>query len=148
MASAADKVFMTDDRSCSEAILGSGCEALGIKSELIPDIALGFGGGFGLQGHVCGAVSGAAMVLSLAMAKKAPDYSARKMATYQAVGRLCKTLERQWGSLQCRQMCDLDLTRLEGLQKLMGGVKAEKCAGFVKDTARALADELRRIAAS
>jgi hypothetical protein len=101
-----------------------------------------------LQGHVCGAVSGAALVISLAMAKKVPDYAARKMATYEAAGRLCKALANRWGSVQCRQMCDLDLTQIEGLQKLVGGVKADKCAGFVKDTARALAEELRRNATS
>jgi C_GCAxxG_C_C family probable redox protein len=147
MVAAADKYFMADDRSCSEAILRTGCEALGIQSDLIPDIALGLGGGIGLQGHVCGAISGAALVISLAMAKKVPDYSARKMATYEAVGRVCKTLEKQLGSVQCRQLCGLDLTQLEGLQKLMGGVKADKCAGFVKETASVLAEELRRIAA-
>ena len=148
MAAAADKMFMANARCCSESLLATGCDALGIKNDLIPDIILGLGGGFGLQGHVCGSVSGAVLVISLAMAKKVPDYAARKMATYEAAGRLCKTLEKRWGSVQCRQLCGLDLTRPEGLAKLMGGVKAEKCAGFVKDAARALAEELSRIAAS
>lgn len=148
MAAAADRYFMVDDLCCSEAILRTGCEALGIECDLLPDIALGLGGGIGLQGHVCGAISATALVISLAMAKKVPDYSARKMATYEAAGRVCKTLEKRCGSVQCRQMCGLDLTGLEGLQKLMGGVKADKCAGFVKEAARALAEELSRIAAS
>ena len=148
MAAAADRYFMVDDRCCGEAILKAGCEAMRIESDLLPDIALGLGGGIGLQGHVCGAVSGAALVVSLAMAKKTPDYGERKMATFEAAGRVCKELEKRWGSAECRQMCDLDLTQPEGLQKLMGGVKAQKCAGFVKDTARALAEELRRIAVS
>jgi hypothetical protein len=45
-------------------------------------------------------------------------------------------------------MCDLDLTQPDGLQKLMGGVMADKCAGFVKETARVMAEELIRIATS
>ena len=148
MASAADKYFMVDERCCGESILKAGCEAIGVKSDLFPDIALGLGGGIGLQGHTCGAVSAAALVVSLAMAKKTPDYSARKMATFEAAGRVCKELEKRLGSVQCRKMCKLDLTRPTGLEKLMGGVKAEKCAGFVKETARVLAKELRQIAAN
>jgi C_GCAxxG_C_C family probable redox protein len=148
MAAAADEFFMVDERCCGEAVLRCGCQAMGIESDLIPDIALGFGGGVGLQGHLCGAVSGAVLAVALAMAKKTPDYAARKMATFQAAGRVCKALKKQWGSVECRQLCELDLTTPEGLGKLMGGVKAERCAGFVKDAARELAKELRHIAAT
>ena len=145
MAALADRYFMVDERCCGESILKSGCEALGIRSELFPDIALGLGGGIGLQGHVCGAVSAAALVVSLALAKKTPDYGSRKMATFQAAGRVCAALEKRFGSVECRQMCGLDLTTGEGLGRLMSGVKAEKCAGFVKETARVLADELSAV---
>jgi C_GCAxxG_C_C family probable redox protein len=85
----------------------------------IPDIALGLGGGVGLQGHVCGAVSGASLVVSLAMAKRVPEYSARKLATFEAAGRVCEELERRFGSVECRQMCGLDLTSPQGLEKLI-----------------------------
>ena len=148
MAAAADKYFMVDERCCGESVLKAGCDAMGIKCDLVPDIALGFGGGVGLQGHVCGAVSGAVLAVSVAMLKKTPDYGARKMATFEAAGRVCEELEKRWGSVECSQLCKLDLTKPEGLQKLLSSVKAEKCADFVKDAARALAKELRRIAAS
>ena len=146
LATAADKHFMAEKRSCGEAILQAGCEALGIDNELIPDIALGLGGGIGLQGHVCGAVSGAALTISLAMAKKVPDYAARKMATFEAVGRCCRDVERRLGSAQCRQLCELDLTHPDELRKHVDEGKAEKCAGIVKEVAHVLAEELRRIA--
>lgn len=145
MVKAADTFFMIDERSCSEALLKAGCEAIGIAGDWLPDIALGLGGGIGLQGHVCGAVSGAALVISLAMANKVPAYAARRMPTHEAAGRVCKELERRFGSLQCRQICGLDLTQPEGIQKLFGGVKTEKCADFVREAARVLAEELHRI---
>jgi C_GCAxxG_C_C family probable redox protein len=148
LAAAADQYFMADERCCGESVLKAGCEAIGVKSELLPDIALGLGGGVGLQGHVCGAVSGAAVVISLAMAKKTPDYATRKMATFEAAGRVCREVEQRLGSVECRQLCGLDLTKPEGLQQLLDTVKAEKCAGLVKETARVLAKELRHIAAT
>ena len=146
MAVAADHYFMVDGRCCGESVLKSGCEALGIKNDVVPDIALGLGGGMGLQGHICGAVAAAALVLSLAFANAIEDYPTRKTAVFAAVGRLCMELEKRFGSIQCRQMCGLDLTTPEGLNQLVESVKARKCAGFVKESARALAVELKALA--
>ena len=50
MAKAAREHFMDGKRACSESILLAGCQALGIQSELVPDVALGLAGGIGLQG--------------------------------------------------------------------------------------------------
>ena len=114
MAAAADRYFMVDERCRGESVRKSGCEALGIKSDAVPDIALGLGGGMGLQGHICGAVSAAALVLSMATSKTIEDYPARKATTFEAVGRLCRELGKRFGSIQFRQMCGLDLTTPEG----------------------------------
>jgi C_GCAxxG_C_C family probable redox protein len=146
MAAAADHYFMVDDRCCGESVLKSGCEALGIESDVVPGIALGLGGGMGLQGHVCGAVSAAALVLSIAISKTIEDYPTRKMTAFGAVARLCTELEKRFGSIQCRKMCGLDLTTEEGINQLISSVKAQKCAGFLKESARALAIELKALA--
>jgi arsenite methyltransferase len=149
MASAAHDYFMLVARCCGESLLLAGSEALGIESELFPDIALGLGGGMGLQGHICGAVSGASMVISLAVLQKEPnDYSTRQGMTFSAVGRLCRAVENRLGSVACQQLCGLDLTTDEGFQQLIAGVKAAKCAVVVKEVARILAAELQLLAAA
>jgi C_GCAxxG_C_C family probable redox protein len=146
MAAAADRYFMVDEKCCGESLLRAGAEAAGIQSDAVPDIAIGFGGGFGLQGHVCGALSGAVLALSLAISRRIKDYPTRKMAAFQAVGRMCKEFEKRFGSVVCRQLLNgLDLTTEAGLKELLATVKAKKCAGFVKDAARILAGELQAI---
>jgi hypothetical protein len=50
-------------------------------------------------------------------------------------------LEQRFGMIQCRQMCGLYLTIPEELDQLGESVKIQKCAGFVKESARALAVE-------
>jgi len=141
----ADALFMKECRCCGESLLCAGCEAIGVRCDLVPDIALGLGGGVGLQGETCGAVTGAALAVSVAWAKKTPLYDDRKMATFESAGRICDALKAKWGSVTCRKLCGLNLARPGGLEKLMAGVKAEKCTGFVKDAARELAKELKKI---
>lgn len=137
--------FIPGKRTCSEAILMAGCEALGIESALVPDIALGLGGGVGAQGHICGVLTGSAMVLSLAMAAKESDYPKRQMQTFQAVGRVCSAFEKRFGAVDCRTLSRLDLTTPEGRKELGARVKAGTCADYVKAGAQILAAELQTI---
>ena len=140
--------FGEKGRSCSEACLMAGAEALGIESPLLPEIAIAFAGGIGMQGDVCGAVPGCVMALSLAAAQQAKEDPQRKAIALPAAGRLYRRFAEQCGSLRCEQICGLDLTTPEGVAQLAAGVRGEKCTPAVAGAARLLADELNRIAAS
>jgi len=146
MMKTADNLFTDEGRCCGEAVLAAGCEAVDVKNALVPSVALGLGGGVGLQGETCGAVTGAALAVSVAWLEKEPCYDERKMATFESAGRVCAALKKKWGSVRCRKLCGINLARPGGLEKLVAGVKDEKCAGFVKDAARELAKELKVIA--
>lgn len=142
LAQAAVERFLPKKRTCSESILLAGCEALGIQSPLIPDVALGLAGGLGLQGKTCGTIPGAAMVLSLAVASREHDYQKKTKRVFQAVGALCKRFEGKFGTTECRKLCELDLTTPEGRKILQERVKAEKCRNYVEAAARMLAEIL------
>jgi len=137
--------FIPNKRTCCEAILMAGCEALGIQSDLVPDIGLGLAGGIGLQGKTCGVLSGCAMVISLAIAQKEKEYSKKKMPTFQAAGRIVSAFEEQAGNTECRALCGLDLTTAEGRKKLEGGVKEQTCAKLVKLGSELLVKELQKL---
>ena len=123
----------------------AGCECLSVESDIIPDIALGLVGGIGLQGRTCGAITGAAMVLSLAVAQKESDYKKKKMEVFNAVGRLYKKFDEKFGSTDCRPLCGLDLTTEQGRKTLEEVVKENICAEFVETASRLMAEELHGI---
>jgi len=148
LSSTAFEYFIPRKLSCSESILWAGCDCLGIKSNLVPDIALGLAGGIGLQGQSCGVITGSAMVLSLAVAAKEKDYKKKKMGTLQAVGRMRKAFVKKFNHADCRSLCGLDLTTPQGRKELTGHVKADTCAKYVKAGAELLAHELNRIHAA
>ena len=137
--------FIPGKLTCCESILMAGCAALGIKKDLVPDVALGLAGGVGLQGKTCGVITGCAMVLPLAIAQKEKEYLKKKMATLQAVGRVYNAFEERAGSTECRTLCGLDLTTPEGRKKLQGSVKQQTCTRFVKVGSELLAMELQKL---
>ena len=146
MAKSAVKHFISEKLTCGEAILLTGLESLGLKTKLAPDIALGLGGGVGLQGKTCGVVTSAAMILGLAVGAVEKDYKKKKMATFKAVGKFSKAFEKEYGCTVCRKLSGLDLTTVEGRKKLMASVKADRCCKLVAFGARTLAKSLQEIA--
>ena len=146
MAKSAVKHFIDGKLTCGEAILLAGLESLGFKTKLAPDIALGLGGGVGLQGNTCGVVTSAAMILGLALGAVEKDYKKKKMATLKAVGKFSKAFEKEYGRTDCRKLSGLDLTTVEGRKKLMASVKADRCSKLVAFGAKTLAKSLQNIA--
>jgi len=146
LAKTAREHFVARKRTCGESILMAGCEALGIQSDLVPDIALGLAGGIGMQGETCGVLPGSAMVLSLAVAQREKEYPKKMMRTMQCVGRVHRAFKKQCGCTDCRSLTGgLDLTTPEGQQKLKAGVRAQKCAKYVEIAARILGEELKNL---
>lgn len=139
------KHFIPGKLTCCESMLLAGCEVLGIKCDLVPDITLGLAGGVGFQGEICGVITGSAMVISLAIARKETDYDKKKMAVLTAVGQFHKSFKEKFGCTDCRTLSGLDLTTPEGKKKLAEGVKANVCSNFVKEGAKLLAQKLQTI---
>jgi len=137
--------FIPGKLTCCESILMAGCELLDVKSDLVPDVALGLAGGIGLQGKTCGVITGCAMVLSLAIAQREKEYPKKKMATLQAVGRIYNAFKERLGSTECRTLCGLDLTTPEGRKKLQESIKEQTCTKFVQVGSELLAIELERV---
>lgn len=137
--------FVAGKRTCGESILMAGCEALGVRSDLVPDIALGLAGGVGMRGETCGVLTGSALVLSLAVARKEKEYPKKKMRTAECVGRLHRAFKKECGCSDCRSLTGLDLTTPEGREKLHAGVRAQKCTKYVEIAARILGEELKTL---
>ena len=136
--------YQAGKRTCAESILMAGCEALAIKSDLVPDIALGLTGGVGFQGETCGVLTASAMVLSLALAKRDYETRRQRMTTVLfAVRRVHRAFREQLGHSDCRSLCGLDLNLPAAQERLQYSVRNQKCIKFVELGARLLAGELQ-----
>lgn len=145
LCAAAYQHFIPGKRTCSESVLTAGCDALGIKSDLVPDIALGLAAGVGLQGDTCGVLTGCALVVSLAVAQKENEYPKKKMKTFETVGRIHKRFKERFGKTDCRALSGLDLTTAEGRKRLQEQVKEQTCTKYVQAGCELLAKELANL---
>ena len=121
---------------CSQAVLAAYAPDLGLPHESALKIAAGFGGGMGRSGEVCGAVSGAIMVIGLHTGLIEPGNSATKDNTYAMTQQLIEQFKERHGSILCRDLLDCDLAQPEGLQHAREAqLFARRCPQFVRDAA-------------
>lgn len=103
------------------------------KSELVPKIAAGFGGGIGRCGSVCGALTGSIMAVGI---KYAPNESgAEKLAkSFANAKTLYEQFEKQHGTVLCRNLIKYDLSNPQELAKARQEKVFEKvCHGLIRN---------------
>jgi C_GCAxxG_C_C family probable redox protein len=102
--------------NCSQAILATYGEALGLERETALRLACGFGGGMRL-GDTCGAVTGALMVIGLKYGPQTCPGQPAKAETYRLVQEFTARFANSRGSVMCRDLLGCDISTPEGLQR-------------------------------
>ena len=97
---------------CSQAVLAAFAEDLGLSEAQALKLGACFGGGM-CKGEVCGACTGALMVLGLKYGKCEPGADSR-MKTNEVTVRFLDLFRRENGSYMCRELLGCDLTTQEG----------------------------------
>ncbi len=122
--------------SCSQAVFSTYGPELGLDHDIALKVATGFGGGMGRMGHICGAVTGAFMVIGLRHGRiRAEDEETRDKA-YGLVRKFVQEFESRNGSIICRELLGCDISTPEGLEFAREkGLPATVCPKFVKDAA-------------
>jgi C_GCAxxG_C_C family probable redox protein len=118
-------------------------ESWGLTRDQAFKIARAYGAGMG-TGGICGAVTGAYMMLGILVGEDADERRAR-FRTYDLVAEFTRRFETRRGTLVCKTLLggvDLgtDAGRKEAQEK---NLFREVCPGFVRDAAEIL-DELAR----
>lgn len=129
---AAEKVAASR-MNCSQAVLTAFSEELGVDKSLALKIALPFGAGMGRTGGLCGAVTGAYMVLGL---RPYPELTPleRKEKVYSLVGEFNRRFKSLHGSISCSALLGYDLGTPEGLAEAREkGLITASCPIFVSD---------------
>jgi len=117
---------------CAESVLLAIAEDKGIHSELIPMIATGFCSGQARGGGQCGALSGGIMGISLITGRRSPDESVEE--TYVAVRELIEGFCERFGSTNCMELINCDLSTDEGQAEFIRKNHLETCAQFCAGT--------------
>jgi C_GCAxxG_C_C family probable redox protein len=131
---------------CSQAVLTTFCEELRLDYTLALKIAAGFGGGMGLTGRTCGAVTGAYMVLGLAqeISPEKPRASSKK--TFALMKKFNKEFMNKHGSLLCKELIGYDFSTKQGPAKAnLKEVFATLCPSFVGTSVKILESLLKTI---
>lgn len=96
--------------NCSQSVFAAFCDRFGMDEETAKRVSAGLGGGVGRMREVCGAVSGAAMVLgSIASATEGDDKES-KAKNYELVREFAEHFkQRHGGTVICREMLKLNV---------------------------------------
>ena len=83
--------------NCSQSVFCAFADELGMDAYTAAKVSCGLGGGVGRMREVCGAVTGAALVLGM---RHGPD----KVATYPHVQAFAEKFKAECGSIVCREL--------------------------------------------
>jgi C_GCAxxG_C_C family probable redox protein len=125
--------------NCAQSVVGSYCSVEDGEAHLALRLASGFGGGM-RTGGVCGAVTGAVMVIGLREGQWRADDLDAKRKCGELTAKFIEEYSQRKGTLLCRELLGYDVRDLEAAAKF-GGNKREVCQGAIR-TALMLLEEM------
>lgn len=133
--------LMQEYGSCCTGVLAAYAPELGMKKDLAAAVGRGMAGGIGGMGHVCGAVSGAAMVIGL---KTTSEDNIRDMKagyeTMETVKKFIARFEEKHSSINCRDLIGHDISTREKSAVAMEENAFANCPKFVESAVTILDD--------
>lgn len=131
--------LFTGQCNCAQAILATFGPAAGLAEQDCLRIAAPFGGGLGRLGEVCGAVSGALMVLGLRYGGDTTRDAAAKAAVYERVRDFVDRFKARNQTIVCRELLGCDISTPEGRQQAQERTLHKTlCVKYVRDAAEIL----------
>ncbi len=130
--------------NCAQAVLASHCEEYGLSDKIAKKISCGFLGGVANNGEICGAVSGAIMLIGLKYGKYLESDNESKDKTSELVNQYIESFKKEYGSIICKELLKYDLSKEE--EKIMArdsGIFKELCPVLVKRSVELVEETLK-----
>ncbi len=126
--------------NCSQSVFSAYAPLCGIDEHQALKIATGFGSGMARMQEVCGAVTGAFMVIGAKHGMTDPADRASVGKTYQGVRKFSDRFRELHGSILCRDLLGgIDLNTEEGHKAFKDkNLKESVCTQCVRDAASIL----------
>jgi C_GCAxxG_C_C family probable redox protein len=127
--------YFNNSFNCAQSVFTSFAAELGMHEDECLKISCAFGAGMGKQQHVCGAVSGALMVLGMRFGKAKNDPENKKEDTYEKAAEFLRLFESKHGYISCKKLLkDLNMNdekELEMINEL--GLFENSCTRYIQD---------------
>lgn len=127
---------------CAQSVLATFAGDFGLSEEHALRLGTGFGSGMGRLCEVCGALTGAFMVIGLKYGKVNSDgsrYGNETETTYQLVRELAHQFEQKHGSIYCRDIIGHDLNDpTERAKVVEAGLFTTTCRQCIADAVELL----------
>lgn len=125
--------------TCSSSVLSAFSEDLGLDCETARKIACGFGAGISKSGNICGAVSGAILVIGLKYGKTKQGDEAATKKTRALVREFMQEFTQCHGSVNCTELLGYNLSNPdEYIKARESRLFVTKCPELVCDAAAIL----------
>jgi C_GCAxxG_C_C family probable redox protein len=119
--------------SCCTGILATYSPGMGIDKDTAAGLGRGMAGGIGGLGNVCGAVSGAALVIGLKTTHENNiSDGAAGMKTMEIVREFVSRFEERHASIICRELIGHDISTTEKSQAAMKANAFNNCPKFIE----------------
>ena len=119
--------------NCTQSVLAAYAGDYGLDLDHALQVAVGFGAGMGRHQDVCGAISGAIIVLGLASEFKEEDRRPKINEVYDKVYRYVDEFHAKYGTIKCLELLDGCVLKSDEGQKLFRETnKKEKCRDYVR----------------
>jgi C_GCAxxG_C_C family probable redox protein len=129
--------------TCSSAVFSAFSDELRLDNETAKKIACGFGAGISKTGNICGAVSGAILVIGLKYGKTKMGDDAATEKTRALVREFIQEFTERHGSVNCTELLGFDLSNPDEYERARkSGLFITKCPEFVRDAASILEKRL------
>ena len=133
--------LMREYGSCCSGVLAAYAPELGMEKDLAAGVGRGMAGGIGGLGNVCGAVSGAVLVIGL---KTTNENNIHDMEagykTMETVREFVARFEEQHSSIKCRELIGHDISTREKGEAAMKENAFVNCPKFVESAVTILDD--------
>jgi len=122
--------------TCSSAVFSSFADELGLNDTTARKIACGFGAGISRTGNICGAVSGAIMVIGLKYGKAEQGDDAATDKTRALTRDFIREFTQKNGSVNCTELLGYNLSNQDEYEAAAGAkLFRTKCPFLIRDAA-------------
>jgi C_GCAxxG_C_C family probable redox protein len=134
--------FVEGDYNCAQSIVMTYGPERGLDRSLALRAAAAFGGGIARTGSVCGAISGAIMVIGLEAGKLYGDDPEMRTKAYELAVDFIERFATDHGTTLCCDLTGHDVSTPEAREEAVAAGAFERCSDFVRTAAQLLEEFL------